>query len=183
MFKTKILLDACDSTGDCLVVLNREIKQSKWKRKVKFSLPAHFGEKVYVRVFTDGETTVSIKTDEDGSILYNIDLSLYRDLIKRIQNVANNYHSVDYSDVFLNPWEMKLWVVGGDGGIYYSTDAPKKVAKDINDGNFDLEAELYDFNKFIPEIAKTFFKDECFPEEDEPWVKIGNIIDIVDLMY
>lgn len=182
--RIKLLMDNCDNSQDCVNVLNREIRQSKWKRKTKFTLPGTYDEKAEVRVFTDGTDTVTIKVDDGDVSLLFIDLTLYRDVISKIQSIAKNYHSVDYSDVYLNPWDMKVWVVCGDSGVCYSTDSIKKVVQDLNNGVLDMgEEDVPDFNKFIPEIISTEFEAECFPEEDDPWIKVASINDLIDDLY
>lgn len=172
-----------ESTSDCVELLNKEIDISKWKRKVKFNLKANYGDSNIVRVFEGDDRKVSIVSLADGgTALYDLDLSDLRETIQDIQHVAKNYHTCDYGEIFLNPFTMSIWFVGGDGGIGYSTKSPKVYAKELEDGEID-DSNLRSFEEFIPEIKSTKFEAEYFPEEDEPWLFVAKANDICDYLY
>jgi hypothetical protein len=167
--------DEINSTEDCVNLLNRIVKNSKWKRKSKFNISNNVA-----RVFSDGTMTVTIIVYSSHTHMFLLDLSSMKDLIKTIQTVAKNYHTVDYGQIFLNPFEMKLWIVGGDGGYCYSTTSPRELAKTIEEEGMDFDSNTPGFEKFIPEITSTEFEDENFPEDEEPWIEVGKINDLCD---
>jgi hypothetical protein len=82
---------------------------------------------------------------------------------------------------------MKIWVVGGDGGIIKS-DLPKSsIAKMMEDG--DEFSDDLDIDFEIPEITETIIEAEYFPpmcKEDEceednyrmEWIFVGRCNDL-----
>jgi len=164
-----------ESTSDCLEILN-EYKPSKWKRKTKFKIKLGEESANEVRIFSDGIETLSIvQTECDGSFLVNFDLSTLRPLIEKIQALAKKYYTHDYGQVFLNPWEMKVWVVGGDGGIIYSEKSAMTIINEIEEGTADFDTQCPGFELRIPEIKGTFVEGEYFPPLCE-----GDIFDTLD---
>lgn len=158
-----------ESTSDCLEILNG-YKPSKWKRKTKFKIKLGEYYSSEVRVFSDGTETLSIlQTDEDGAYLINYDLNEIRPLIEKIQNLAKKYFTHDYGQVYLNPWEMKIWLIGGDGGIFYSEKSAALLSREIEENGFDCDIECPGFEVRIPEIKATYIEGEHFPplHEDE----------------
>lgn len=178
----KFVNNDVDSTSECVELLNKEIGNSNWKRKVKFNLKGNFGDTNVVRVFEGDKTVSMVSLADGGTALYDLDLSELRPVIKDIQDVAKNYHTCDYGDIFLNPFTMSIWFVGGDGGIGYSTKSPKDYAKELEDGEFD-DDDLKNFEDFIPQINSTTFEAEYFPEDDEPWLFVAKANDICDYLY
>jgi hypothetical protein len=156
-----------DSTKDCVEILN-QYKNSKWKRKSKFNLkPSSYGEPHVVRVFTDGIEFVTLIYN--GSyVLFckNLDLSAYKPLIEKISDLSKKYYSHDYESVWFNPWELKVWVTGGDGGIYYSEKTAREVAKLYDSGDlFEEESETPLFHEKITELKDSVFEAESDPQE------------------
>lgn len=176
------------STADCVNLLNDAIGPGKWKRKTKFNLPGGFEqEPVEVRVFTDGVHTVSIVPSEYYTTIFNLDLSTLRPVFNAIQTYAKHYHTVDYGDIYLNPFTMALWIVGGDGGYGYNPMSPAAVAKGLNNGTIDLDGKVPGFEDFIPEITSTSFEAEAYPYDEDSydedgeqntWIKVGAINDL-----
>ena len=176
-----------DTTEDCKNALET-YKPGKWKRLKKFNIKLENDDTI-VRTFTDGSETVSLITTENGSFLIKFDIDTIRPLIDKIQLVAKNYYSHDCSNIFINPWTMQLWVVGGDGGIIYSTTRVS-YGVEMDDDKYQY---LPDFSTFIPEISSTRFEGECFPplleedlddyytEDKMEWIQVGNIINICNL--
>lgn len=180
-----------ESTADCVAVLN-EYKNSKWKRKTKFNIKITNEESSTVRVFTDGVETLSIlQSPNDGAFLINYNLDTLRSTIEKLQKTAKKCYTHDYGQVYLNPWDMKVWIVGGDGGIVQTNDKPADVVKrldsgDWGDGEFDI-----DFSADAPEITETILEAEYFPPMEEEseyddfhdgskmeWIEVARAIDI-----
>lgn len=158
-----------ESTSDCLEILN-EYKPSKWKRKTKFKIKLGEESANEVRIFSDGIETLSIvQTEYDGAFLVNFDLSTLRPLIEKIQALAKKYYTHDYGQVYLNPFEMTLWVIGGDGGIVYSEKSAREIINEIEEGTADFDTMCPGFELRIPEIKHTYIEGEHFPPlcEDE----------------
>ena len=108
--KRIIEIDEVETTADCVAALN-EIKKSKWKRKTKFNIKDTIGAPSVVRVFSDGVDTLSVVQTEDGTYIVDFNLDTIRPLIDRIQMAAKQIYTFDYGEIFLNPWDMKIWVV------------------------------------------------------------------------
>lgn len=182
--KTDITSEDITTTADCVVLLNESIGQGKWKRQTKFNLPGGFEEEpVEVRVFTDGVHTVSIVPTVYYTTIFNLDLCSLRPVFNAIQEKAKHYHTVDYGDIYLNPFTMSLWIVGGDGGYGYHPMSPTAVVKALNNETIDLDGEVPGFEKFIPEITSTTFEAECYPydegsNQENTWIKVGAINDL-----
>ncbi len=166
-FKMANITTDVSSTADCVAVLN-EYKKSKWKRKVKFNIKITNEKSSTVRVFTDGVETLSILQSEyDGAFLINYDLDSLRPLIEKLQKTAKKCYTHDYGEVFLNPWKMHVWVVGGDGGIVQTDDNPTDVVRRLEEGDWgDCEFDI-DFSVDAPEIKDTILEAEYFPPMDE----------------
>lgn len=166
-FRMASISSDVSSTSDCVAVLN-EYKKSKWKRKVKFNIKITEEKSSTVRVFTDGVETLSIlQSSYDGAFLINYDLDSLRPLIEKLQKTAKKCYTHDYGEVFLNPWKMHVWVVGGDGGIVQTDDNPSDVVKRLDEGNWDDGEFDVDFSVDAPEIKNTILEAEYFPPMDE----------------
>jgi hypothetical protein len=176
-----------ESTADCVAALN-EYKNSKWKRKTKFNIKITPEESSTVRVFTDGVETLSIlQSPNDGAFLINYDLDTLRPLIEKLQKTAKKCYTHDYGQVYLNPWSMSVWVVGGDGGIVQTDDKPSDVVKRLDEGDWgDCEFDI-DFSVDAHEIKDTILEAEYFPAMDEDseyddnkmeWIEVARTIDI-----
>ncbi len=197
--KSKLLYidESVESTEDCVKLLNEKFKTGKWKRKTKFKFP----NKNEVRIFTDGNDIVSIvNTDEGAIICPEIDLSTLRPLIDRIEKVCKKLYTYDYGDVWFNPYEMRLWINGGDGGIEYG-ETESKFINYRNKWNNDTlteedEAEYVDaeekMEELFPELKIQFEgehnpyrgygdEEEVEEEEDLNFINIANIIDCGNL--
>jgi hypothetical protein len=181
-----IEIQEVETTADCVAALNDKIKKSSWKRKAKFNIKDPGGDPTVVRIFSDGIDTLSIIQTIDGSFIVNFNIDTIRPLIDRIQEEAKKIYTFDYGEIFLNPWDMKIWVVGGDGGIIKS-DLPKSaIAKMMEDGD-EFSDEL-DIDFEIPEITETIIEAEYFPpmcKEDESeegyrmeWIFVGRCNDL-----
>lgn len=137
--RTEIHNTGVESTESCLTLID-PFKQHNFKRKNKFNINVGHDQYV-VRVFHDDKSdkTYSIVTDGNETKVMQTNLANFRDTIKEIQAVANKVYTHDYGEVWLNPWEMKIWVSGGDGGIIRWEESPAKLAKIIENDGFDFE--------------------------------------------
>jgi hypothetical protein len=168
--RTEVYPYQVDTTEECLSLID-PFKQHDFKRKNKFNI--NVGHEQYVvRVFHDKKTdkTYSIVNHSKETKVLEIDLSNFREIIKEIQEVAKKVYTHDYGEVWLNPWEMKIWVSGGDGGIVRYEGSPKKLAKIIEEEgfDFDFDEELGFAN--IAGIKEEIIEAECSPtsgNEDE----------------
>jgi hypothetical protein len=186
--KRIIEINDVETTADCVEVLNEHVRKSKWKRKTKFNIKDRLGDPNVVRVFSDGVDTLSIIQNENGAYLVNFDIDLIRPLIERIQIAAKKIYTFDYGEIFLNPWDMKVWIVGGDGGIIKS-DLPKSAIAKMMEDCEEFPGDLEDINLEIPEITETIVEAESFPPlyEDEEydnslmeWIFVGRCNDLGD---
>ena len=188
-FKMANITSDVGSTADCVAVLN-EYKNSKWKRKTKFNIRITPEESSTVRVFSDGAETLSIlQSPNDGAFLINYDLGSLRQIIEKLQKTAKKCYTHDYGQVYLNPWNMKVWVVGGDGGIVQSDDKPQDIVKRLEDGDWgDCEFDI-DFSVDATEISDTILEAEYFPPMEVgdvnadtrmEWIEVARAMDICD---
>jgi hypothetical protein len=175
------------TTDDCVSVLNI-YHNSNWKRKTKFNIKptTDKSDDSIVRVFTDGEYTISIVSNDDGTTIIPKDLSELRSVIAAIQKLAKKYFTHDYGDTYLNLMTMDLWVSGGDGGIFYSDKSAKALAKMMDEDGFpdDECDDCPDFD--IPELNSTTFEAECSPTsagEGSEWVFVAKCVDLCDIDY
>ena len=185
--KKKIFDIQVETTADCVALL-KAYKPAKWKRKSKFNIK--FGEDAsIVRTFSDGTDTVSLISTGAETILCVIDLQTLKPTIDKIQELAKKVYTHDYGDILLNPWDMTLWVVGGDGGIFVSDKTIKEIAKIIEDDGFDgvddeSEESVDQLFSQIDGITHTRIEAEYFPDDDdenEPYIKVANAVDICNL--
>lgn len=167
------------STKDCLGILN-SYKSVKWKRVSKFNIKLGDSYQT-VRLFTDGIETVSIVSPEYGeTILMLIDLSTLSPLIEQIQEYAKGIYTHDYGEIYLDPWEMKIYAVGGDGGIFYTKKSYKEMKKLSADENYDWDDPSFkdvDFSH-IPGIKETIVEAECSPDDDENYFQVAMANDV-----
>lgn len=164
--RTEVYPYHVDSTEDCLSLID-PFKQHSFKRKNKFNI--NVGNDQYVvRVFNDNKTdkTYSIVNHSKETKVLEIDLSNFREIIKEIQEVAKKVYTHDYGGVWINPWEMKIWVSGGDGGIVRYEGSPKKLAKMIEEDGFDDFDEDLGFAN-IAGVKEEIVEAECSPMDDE----------------
>lgn len=190
-------LRSAGSTADCTKVLN-QYKPGKWKRKTKFNLNVSSeGDPHVVRVFTDGTECVTI-IDIDGEVILckNLDLGEHKPLIDKITELSKKYFTHDYGDIWYNPWEKKLWVSGGDGGIIYNeTKTVKQLAKQMSEEGIDEYENTPYFHEKIPELVSSVFEGEHSPDpyykdedidewnkEEVNYIEIGFLIDLCEFM-
>jgi len=184
-----------NTTSDCVRAINNHYKVGNWKRKSKFNLTmSHDGDLHVVRVFTDGKEFVTI-IDIDGEVILcrNLDLSEHKPIIDKIVELGKKYYTYDYGEIWYNPWEKKLWVSGGDGGIIYDeTKTPEQLVKQMEeDGIDEADGNIPYFHEKIPELTSSVFEGEYSPEpyydgeEIDDWnkeqinyIQIGYIIDL-----
>lgn len=157
---------AVETTEDC-VFLIQMYKKGKWKRISKFNIKISEDEINVVRTFTDGNEIVSLISTDDETILCLCDLYKLKSIIEEIQKYSKKIYTHDYGEVFFNPWEMTVWVVGGDGGIFYSDKSQKVIADKVMEGGdiFEIGSDV-DFS-FIESITETFVEAEYFPNEGD----------------
>lgn len=175
------------TTDDCVTLLNI-YHNSTWKRKSKFIIKPndHKSDESIVRVFTDGEFTLSLVSNDDGATIIPKDLTEIKPVITAIQKLAKKYFTHDYGDTYLNVMTMELWVSGGDGGICYSDKSPKYLAKKMDEEGFDDDDfdNCPDFD--IPELKSTVFEAECSPTsggEGPEWIYVADCIDLCNIDY
>ncbi len=164
--RTEVYPYQVDTTEDCLSLID-PFKQHNFKRKNKFNINVSSVQYI-VRVFHDKKTdkTYSIVNEGKETKVHEIDLSNFRKTIKEIQEVAKKVYTHDYGLVWLNPWEMKIWVSGGDGGIVRYEGSPKKLAKIIEEDGFDDFDEELGFAN-IAGIKEEIIEAECSPTNDD----------------
>lgn len=165
--RTEVYPYHVETTEDCLSLID-PFKKHNFKRKNKFNINVGHDQYV-VRVFHDEKTdkTYSIVSYVRETKVMETNLANFRDTIKEIQAVASKVYTHDYGEVWLNPWEMKIWVSGGDGGIVRYEGSPKKLAKLIEENGFELDFdEELGFDN-IAGITEEIVEDECSPMDDE----------------
>jgi hypothetical protein len=184
-----------ETTKDCVDLLNT-YKQGNWKRQTKFTLikKQTYKPESIVRVFYDGEeyaTIISSRNSYSGDytiLCKNLDLRVHRDLIKAIQKKAESFYTHDYGEIFFNPYTMKLLIVGGDGGIFYSKGNKEEIAKKFIQGE-DCYDDFEDVEFQIEGIVDCEYADEYYPKtydnydngeitEEDDYIQIGNIVDL-----
>lgn len=187
-----IEIESVETTADCISALNEKVRKSKWKRKVKFNIVLGMESSV-VRVFSDSADTLSIVQGEYETHIYNYDISKLRPMIEQIQKVAKSIYTFDYGEIYLNPWENQIWVVGGDGGIVKAPISAAKIVKMIESG-ISFPESYYTIDFGIPEIKETRVEAEYFPPvtvEDLSdhresiklgWIQVARATDLSDLM-
>ena len=164
MEKIKRINKKIESTKDCVEVLNT-YKKGNWKRKAKFNLKTSSYHSNIVRVFSDGNEFVTLIYNGYYTLFCpNLNLNEYKPVIDEINSLSSKYYTHDYGNIWLNPWNMKLWVTGGDGGIFYSEDSPKKVAKMFDEDEIQFHGAPY-FHEKISSLKDSVFEAECDPEE------------------
>lgn len=184
-----------ETTADCVAILNSH-KEGNWKRKSKFNLKVSFnmGGTHIVRVFSNGKEFASLITCEEFTLLCkDVDLSEHKLIIEKVNALAKFYYTHDYENVWYDPYEKKVWVTGGDGGIFYSEEQPKVVARKVEEGTFNFEVQPPYFHEKIKELNDSTFEAEADPidymydemdfDEDEErenqnYILIGCINDI-----
>lgn len=159
--RTEVYNTGVESTESCLTLID-PFKQHNFKRKNKFNINVGHNQYV-VRVFHDekSDKTYSIVTDGNETKVMETNLYNFRDTIKEIQAVASNVYTHDYGEVWLNPWEMKIWVSAGDGGIVRWDKSPAKLARIIEEEGFDFDDELGFAN--IEGVTEEIIEAECSP--------------------
>ncbi len=153
-----------ETTGDCISLIN-QYKIGKWKRVTKFNIKIDNEETHIVRIFTDGDEIVSIVSTGEETFLFPDDLSSIKNINTEIQKYAKNIYTHDYGDIYYNPWEHKVWVVGGDGGIFHSEKKPKDIIKILEEEGWDDFNDDIDFNH-IDGVDETLVEGEYSPDED-----------------
>ena len=182
--RKKIFNTSVETTDDCVAVLCL-YKHSKWKRKSKFNIKIDADETQVVRTFTNGEETVSLISTDRETILCLIDLYPLKATIEEIQKYAKKVYTHDYGDVYLNPWEMKVWAVGGDGGIFYSEKLPSVITEEFEEEGFEGFDGDVDFNT-ITGIKETIIEAESSPDdadEDDGYIFVARAIDMGNLEF
>ena len=187
--RAEIYNTAVETTEDCVTLID-PFKQHSFKRKAKFNINVGHDQYV-VRTFTDKQSNkeYSLITDGHETRVLPMDISILKDTIKQIQDVAKNVYTHDYGEVWLNPFTMKVWVSGGDGGIMRWEGSPKKLAKMMEDGDLEdamNEDEDLGFGN-IQGITEEILEAECSPvldngEEDLEYISVAMCKDIGDYM-
>lgn len=116
-----------------------------------------------------------------------VDKQVYEVMTKNYDKWEVGHH--DYGEVWLNPFTMKVWVSGGDGGIMRWEGSPKKLAKMMQDGNLEDGMDDGDDLGFgnIQGITEEILEAECSPvldngEEDIEYISVAMCKDIGDYM-
>lgn len=187
-----------ETTKDCVDLLNT-YKQGNWKRQTKFTLikKQPYKSESIARVFYDGEEYATIISVDEGNAYFggltvlckNLDLRIHKDLIKEIQKKAENFYTHDYGEIFFNPYTMKLLIVGGDGGIFYSRGNKQEIARRFIQGE-EIYEEFEESDFQIDGIVDCEYADEYYPKsydnydeeeeltEEDDFIQIGNIVDL-----
>lgn len=182
------------STADCVEILSIH-KKSNWKRKSKFTYKFshnYSGEITNtVRVFTDGvEVVTLISTQENTLLCKNLDFSEHKLILEKIQAISKFYYTHDYGNVWYDPYDKKVWVSGGDGGMFYSEEPREFVAKKVSDDDFEWLEMCPDFHTKVTELNDSVFEAESDPlseysleeeEETQNYILVGQINDVGDL--
>jgi hypothetical protein len=185
--RTEVYNKGVDSTESSLALID-PFKQHNFKRKNKFNI--NIGHDQYVvRVFHDDKSdkTYSIVTDGHETKVMETNLSNFRDTIKEIQAVASKVYTHDYGEVWLNPWEMKIWVSGGDGGIVRWNESPAKLAKIIEEEGFDFDFDDELGFADIEGVTEEIIEAECSPtsggdDDSDDYLLVAMCKDITNYM-
>ena len=170
--KKVIEIDYVISTKECVEELNKHIKKDNWKRLSKFNIKVEYPGYPSLttnddcRVFTNGTEIFTIINSEDGCFIFDYDLSKIKELITKIQDVAETLYTHDYGDIYLNPFNMSLYIVGGDGGVIQSDLSNIKDIIEEYENNDDINLHEKVCNKvkdLIPEITHAQIEAECSP--------------------
>lgn len=163
------------TTEDCIMLID-PLRHEKWKRVSKFTIKTDDAVQE-VRVFSNGVKKVSVVSEHNTTTIFNIDLQPLKSTIEQIQKHAKRVYTHDYGGVWLNPFDMKVWVSGGDGGIVYSTLSPKQICKKLNDGDWDYFDDNLYFTT-IDGITEEIVEAETSPDEDDDYLYVAVCRDI-----
>ena len=182
-----------ESTEECINALNKYYRHSKWKRTSKFNIKIDEYQTSEVRVFFDSTEYVTIiNIDLEVVLCKDLDLKAHKELIDRIKSVAKHYFTQDYGEMWYNPYDEKVLISGGDGGIVYDATSTKKQMEkrfEEDDGSFDAYPETPLIHTLIPDLNDSTFEAEFSPdpyyEEDAKdeyinYIQIGEIT-VLDL--
>jgi len=180
--KVEVFNFVVHSTEDCLSLID-PFKEKNFKRKNKFKIKVGFIE-ITFRVFVDNNSgqIFSVITDDDQTKVLEIDLSNFKELIKKIQENAKIIYTHDYGEVWLNPFSKKVWVSGGDGGIIRFDESPTKLVRllEKSEMRFDEKlgfGEIDGVEEEIIEAESAPYDDKGF---DEEYILVAKCRDITD---
>lgn len=158
-----------ESTEDCIKLIDPD-KKFNFKRKTKFKL-----KDCDVRVFVNKEKNVVSVVSESNSVrIFDLDLSEFKETFDLIKKHAEQVYTHDYGEVWFNPFNRKVWVSGGDGGIMYFKGTVAELKKLDEDQIYDLmtgansnsDSDTLGFDK-IPGVSEEIIEAECSPQKDD----------------
>lgn len=164
-----------ESSEDCKEALNKYVAKKNWKRLYRYGSYGTDDPAIRCFVNEDSEkvTVAQGIEDEDGDLQAQAFIGIdIQEEIKAIRKIAKYYYTHDYGELFYNPYNQLLWVVGGDGGYIHSE---RKLTEDeIEEIGYDEEVK--EFNSY-PEtsfIKGVEWADESFPDE-KGYMFVGRI--------
>ncbi len=175
------------NTNQCIDLLN-EYKEGDWKRVIKFNL--NNGDKSIVRVFRDDNdnehVTVIFSGYFETHLCKNIDLSKYRDLFKKLDNINKKYYTVDYGEVLFNPYTNNIHLSISDGGAFKSDEPKSEIIRKLENEEMEFDdycsisSNIDDYASDINEVRNVEINHEWSPPIEEPdnlsnWIHISNI--------
>lgn len=177
--KCIVIGDYPTKTAECAALLRLHISgAADWKRTLKVT----YGD-ITIRTFRDGENpiyaTIVTERHENTRIFPYLDFTPVRKLVKNIIRVSKKYYTHDYGDIYINPYTLNVYAVGGDCGYFYSNKSKAEISDAFDTGDFDFdsfEKEWIEINEHpsLTAIKKVEWEAECSPEEPE-YIKICEI--------
>lgn len=125
---------------------------------------------------------VAVYSKDNENFILNIELKSY--ILNSIRACCDDYYTFDYGEVFFNPWEKSVCLVGSKKGIGYSS---KRISSYNPNVEFDeVFSDPPDLETIITYIADSELLIEAYPEipqnDDESlWLHVGQMTDINDL--
>ena len=155
------------STVECVeVLMDYNLIPYKWKRTAKYKLG-----KADVRVFKnedDEYNTIITEKGENTKIFNNLNITELINLINLIKVVSKFYYTHDYGAVYLNPYTLDLYVVGGDGGYGYSTKFKSQLMKKYEEDSIDWDKDFEEYVEFNQHVGLELIKNVEWEAETSP---------------
>jgi hypothetical protein len=157
------------TTADCVEILMEcNLIPYKWKRTAKYK----FG-RLDVRVFKNEDNeynTIVSQNGEETRIFNNLNFTDVIPLVNHLKNIAKFYYTHDYGAVFLNPYTLDLYAVGGDGGYAYSTKPKSVVQQMFENDELDLndDEDFIEFNEHVGLESLNSVEWEAETSPDDP---------------
>jgi hypothetical protein len=153
IIKTEVVVN---TTNDCIKLIDPENKY-KFKRKMKFSSKDCYD--YTIRVFEDAKYNIAytiISGGYDKTVILDIDLSLYNNIIKELKIISKKIYTFDgYGTIYFNPLNCKVYINSSDCGIIYFEGSKQELKKRIREEDDYIDDNYeYNFNTIVSEIMK-----------------------------